>query len=104
MGKIVNKYDYRVIVWPRSLGNFGFVSMSDSMIEPDEEKRNKRYLEICKEIEDNIKRHIDNVDNIVITHDVDELCEHCGYAWEVDSDGIPMCCDEAINEHNNLTP
>lgn len=31
-----------------------------------------------------------------------DICSHCENSWEVDSDGIPICCDEAQKEHEEL--
>ena len=28
----------------------------------------------------------------------EERCSHCGYIWETDTDGTPLCCQEAIDE------
>lgn len=37
-----------------------------------------------------------------ITLDVERVyedqCEHCGYAWELDGAGCPVCCEKAIEE------
>ena len=31
-----------------------------------------------------------------------DYCSHCGYDWEEDETGCPVCCDAAIKEHIEL--
>jgi hypothetical protein len=37
--------------------------------------------------------------SLSVDREYEDQCEHCHYMWEVDSDGVPMCCDVAIKEH-----
>lgn len=95
MGKKVLSTNYRVVIEPRRLGNFGSVSCSDSLIERDEEKRQKLYLERCEEIAADVKRHVDNVGSVYIDSDDASVCEHCGWAWTEDGNTYNGgCCDE----------
>jgi len=71
--KIEKKSNYRVIVEPRRIGQYGFASISDYAIEPDEDKRNERYRKECEQIVDNIKRHIDDVGAVYIDYDTEEV-------------------------------
>lgn len=52
---------YYVEVNPKRLGDFGICSMSDSLIEPDEDRRMEEYKQRCEEMVDQIKRHVNNV-------------------------------------------
>lgn len=59
----------------------------------------ERLRDICKDIEDEIKRHVDNVGWIGIEQDVEETCEFCGYPWSGgDGPHNHGCCeqDEAV--------
>jgi rubrerythrin len=55
-----------------------------------------------------IKRHVDNVEDVRIEYDTDEVCSFCNYNWEVSEDdsdpdfpkGCPVCCQDAIDEWN----
>ena len=103
--KKIRKFDWRVEVWPKGLGNFGCISISDYAIEPDEEKRNERYRMLCEEIKEQIERHVDNVGSVYVICDTEEVCEFCGLGWEeadgLDPDepkGIPLCCNKAQEE------
>ena len=35
-----------------------------------------------------------------IDFDSEYICEFCGYTWEEDEDGEPMCCGKAQEEFN----
>lgn len=103
--KKTTKTDFRVVVYPRRLGDYGIVSMSDSVLhKPDEIE--KEYLERCDDIAEEIKRHVDQVGGVHVEFDTTETCSHCGYPWDEspdDSDpdfpkGCPVCCDEAAEE------
>ena len=96
--KVTKKDNYRVIIEPRGLGNYGFASISDHAIEPDETKRNQRYKELCEEIVDDVKRHVDSVGSVYVDFDTTEICEYWGYEWETDENGCPVCCQKAVDE------
>ena len=64
--------NYRVIIEPRTIGDYEFASISESAIEPDEDKRNKEYKKRCEEILEQVKRHIDYVGNVYIDFDTEE--------------------------------
>lgn len=57
-------------------------------------------------MEEQIKRHVDNVGYISVQYDTYEVCSHCNLTWEVSEDnrdpdfpkGCPVCCDKAIDE------
>jgi hypothetical protein len=93
--------NHRVVVEPRSLGDFGFGSISDYSICPDPEERNARYKEICEEIKSDIKRHVDQVGSVYVDFDTVLSCSFCNCEWETDANGEPLCCDEAVDEWKN---
>lgn len=58
-------------------------------IEPDEQMRE------CKSIEEQIKRHVDNVYRTWIVEETNEYCEFCGSVWTEESNTFNGgCCDE----------
>ena len=71
-----------------------------------------KKLNACNQILQEIKRHIDDVEEINIEYDEEEACSFCGYDWdEVEEKkcdgwpkGMPLCCKEAQLEwvFNNL--
>ena len=99
--KVIKKDNYRVVIEPKRLGDYGIVSMPDYFIESDENKRNLRYKELCDKIVEDVRRHVDNVGNIYIDFDTEEICEYCGLTWETDENGCPVCCQKAIDEYEN---
>jgi hypothetical protein len=73
---------WQVIITPKSLGNFGFASMSDYGVEPDPVKRGQQYRERCEEIAREVKRHVDGVEDVSVepVYEDDEIapCEARG--------------------------
>lgn len=99
MGQKTRYENYRVVIEPRGLGNFGSISMSDGLICSSEEDRQRRYRERCQEIVEDVKRHVDNVGLAHVDFDTVKECEHCGWAWtESDSTYNGGCC--AKDEEN----
>jgi len=91
--------NFRIIIEPRALGDYGYVHTSDRLFYPDEEKRAKAYQDRCEDIEEQIKRHVDDVGYVRIECDKKVVCTYCGWGWEIDEGtGQPFCCDEAIAE------
>lgn len=99
MAKIKEKSNFRVIVEPKGLGDYGGIRVSDSMFHKTQQDREKAYERRCKEIIDQIKRHVDEVGRMEIDYDTEETCSHCKLTWELDENGVPVCCDKAIEEH-----
>jgi len=97
--KLIKKSNPRIVVEPKT-HIFG-ITLS--------EETQKRDL---REMQEQIKRHIDNVEDVRIEYDIDEVCSHCNLNWEVseDDDGIefpkgtPVCCQNAIDEHKSNLP
>lgn len=104
--KITKKSNFRVVIEPRRLGDYGYVKVSDKFTGRSPEQIAKDYERISEEIIEQVKRHVDNVGWIGIECDSEEVCSHCGWNWDVspdDSDpdwpkGTPLCCDKAIQE------
>ncbi len=90
MAKLERKSNFRVIVEPKRLGDFGSIRVSDSFFR-NEAQIEKDYIRRCNEIVEQIKRHVDEVDSVQVEYDVDTVCGYCGREWEVE-EGLPTCC------------
>jgi len=55
-------------------------------------RSDERNRELCDEMVEQIKRHVDGVGSVEIV--CDEVCSHCGSRWEDN----PECCNAAIEE------
>jgi len=66
----------------------------------DMEDYAKQIEGAVKEFHDFIRDHrsMDWV-TLNVNREYENQCSHCGMIWEVDSDGVPVCCDDAVNEH-----
>lgn len=53
---------------------------------------------ICRNIAEQIRRHVDDVKHVSIRWDTKELCEYCKLGWETLQNGEPVCCDLAAQE------
>lgn len=103
--KITTKTNFRVIVEPRRLGDFGSVRVPDNFGGLSPARIEKDYQSRCEEIVADIRRHVDNVDGCSIECDTEEVCSHCGLQWEElpEADdygpkGAPLCCSRAAEE------
>jgi hypothetical protein len=95
MGKKTTQQNFRVVIEPRGLGNFGSVSMSDRMFCKDEADRQRQYRELCEEIAQDVKRHVDNVGWVGVESDDVHECEHCHSTWtEESAEYNGGCCDK----------
>ena len=97
--KLARKTDFRVVVYPRGLGDFGLVSTSDRFVfghGPDADaKIEQEYQARCEEIAADILRHVNSVGGIEIEFDQEPVCEHCGSRWTEDSDTYNGgCCSK----------
>ncbi len=95
------KGNFRVKVTPRSMTDYGFASMSTSLVYGDDTKRWEDDMqERCKEIADQVRRHADNVAYVAVECDQMDVCQHCGSRWtEASPEYNGGCCDkdEATN-------
>lgn len=57
---------------------------------------------MCEEIVKQVKRHIDDIADVYVKYDTEEVCEFCGFSWETEDNGEPVCCNKAVEEwkHN----
>jgi hypothetical protein len=95
VSKKVEQTNFRVVIEPRGLGNFGQISMPDRLICPDKDHRLRQYRERCDEIAADVKRHVDNVGHVYVDFDTEGECEHCGSRWTEDSDQYNGgCCEK----------
>lgn len=102
MAKKMIESNFRVVVTPRRLGDFGSIRMSDSFVCSDPEKAAKRYRERCEEIKAQIKRHVDEVECVEIEMDKDPVCQYCGEPWTTDSDTYNDGCCEKDEQANSI--
>lgn len=106
--KIRERNNFRVVIEPRYLGDYGSFRTNASMFYPTQEAQEAEYLKRCKAIEEQVNRHVDDIGSVNIEWDNDYKCSHCGHGWEVSEDdtdpefpkGTPMCCQKAIDEYN----
>ena len=95
MPKKTIETEWRVIIEPRSLGNFGIASMSDAVVCPDEAERLREYQQKCENIATEVKRHVDDVGSVFVDAITEDVCEFCGGPWtEDDSTFNGGCCDK----------
>jgi len=61
----------------------------------------KYVINVCKTIMSDIERHVDNIAQNGVSFEVEthEECEHCKYKYEEDHEGMPVCCQEAIDDY-----
>jgi hypothetical protein len=104
--KITRKENFRVVIYPKSLGDYGGIKLPDSHFRNNEQIQ-KDYETRCKEIAEQAKRHVDNIHSVDVEYDTVTKCSHCNLNWEVSEDdfdsdfpkGTPVCCNKAIEEH-----
>jgi len=98
------KTNFRVVIEPRRLGDFGRIKTSDTFVYgrglEAEARIEKEYEERCNEIASEIKRHVDNVGCTSVEFDQERVCEHCGSIWtEASQVYNGGCCSK--DEENN---
>lgn len=92
------KDNFHIIVTPRSMGDFGGIGVSDSMLyantPTDQARRERDMQDRCDEIVASIKRHTDSVAHVRVTCDQEHVCSHCGASWtEKSNDYNGGCCE-----------
>lgn len=97
------KEEFRVVVYPRSLTDFGYVSMSRGLVYGHGEEAQRRWerdMQLrCEEIASQIRRHVDNVVSVQIEYDQEDVCSYCGSKWTEDSDTYNGGCCAQDEEH-----
>lgn len=64
------------------------------------EDKAKELESWCREFEDFIRDHrSQDPVSLNVVREYQTQCSHCGYEWEIDSEGVPVCCNEAQKEH-----
>lgn len=97
MAKKLNRTDFRVVVYPRRPGNYGWVHIG-GVTRSEKESEN-----LCESIKQDIRRHVDDIQNIEINWDSEKVCEFCGSTWSEDSAAYNGgCCGK--DEENNPVP
>lgn len=97
--KLGNKDNFRIVVYPRSVTDFGSISCSRGMFynyDSEGQARWERDMEDrCDELIADMKRHVDNIGSVHIEYDQEEVCEHCGSSWTEDNSLYNGgCCEE----------
>jgi len=102
MSRIIRQSNFRVEVYPRGIGDGGWIKMSDHLIEPDDAKRTAMYKQACEEIVPQIKRHVNGVSGVAVVCDDDAICSNCGAHWTETGLYNGGCCskDEEANPEN----
>lgn len=111
---MVNRIDLTGTVYPRRIGDFGIVSISDSMAMRGRDTA-PEYERRCKEIAWQIRDRYGSQVKTEILCDGTDSCSFCGRPWEVlsaedidaypefieqpgDGPGLPVCCNAAQDE------
>lgn len=98
------KDNFRVVVTPRSLTDFGGIVTSRNFFyshDAEGQKRWEREMEQrCESIAADIKRHVDSVGHVAVEYDQDHVCSHCGAHWTEKSDTFNggCCADDEKND------
>lgn len=71
--------------------------------EKDPEKLHERWQSSLASVARDIKRHVDDVINIQPYWNVRKVCVYCESTWELDDDGHPVCCNEAVEDFEKAT-
>ena len=81
--------EWYVRVEPRGPGNFGCCIIGGIEWEDGEEEA------ACREILEQIKRHVDKIGRATVLSETEDVCEHCGSAWTEGEASLHNggCCD-----------
>jgi hypothetical protein len=97
------KEEFRVVVYPSSPTDYGYVSVSRGFVYGRGEEAQRRWerdmQECCEEIASQIRRHVDNVGSVQIECEQGDVCSYCGSKWTEDSDTYNGGCCEQDEEH-----
>lgn len=96
------KDNFRVVLTPRGLGDFGGFSISNvhGHGKDADARREREYQERCEEMVRDAKRHVDNLQYAEVEFDQEPVCSYCGSRWtEKSTTYNGGCCDE--DEKNN---
>jgi hypothetical protein len=85
--KVTRESNYRLTVFP----------VQGHMKRPLNDQ-NEMDTQTLSSIASGIKRHVDDVSEVHTEHDTEEVCSLCEHRWETNNIGMPLCCDEAVEE------
>ena len=68
------------------------------------ESEHAEMMRRSKALAEQVDRHCDGEGKARVEFDVEHYCSHCGYGWEIDDDGLPVCCDKAQAEFLGAVP
>lgn len=91
LSPIVRRSNWRVVIEPRRLGDYGYVRTADHVGRTQDEI-DRGYHARCEEIAADVWRHVDNVGSAEVAYDEERVCPHCGYTWQPDEWGCNGCC------------
>lgn len=105
MKKEGEKFNFRVVIEPKGLGDFGSIRLPSSLLYGNTEMERKRaekdMHERCEEIAEQVRRHVDNVSHAQVDFDQEYVCEHCGAEWtEGENPFNGGCCDKDCEEED----
>lgn len=97
--KLGNKDDFRIVVYPKGMTDFGSISCGRRLIYGDGKEAQKRWerdmQERCDELIADMKRHVANFGSAYVEFDQEQICEYCGARWtEEGTQYNGGCCDE----------
>jgi hypothetical protein len=105
MRKEGEKFNFRVVIEPRSLGDFGSIRVSASFFYGNTDSERKRWgrdmQDRCDEIAKDVKRHVDQVGSVSVDFDQEYVCEYCGAEWTEGKNSYNGgCCDKDCEEED----
>ena len=63
-----------------------------------------KWRDRAESLIEEVKRHVsyhENYSGVSFRYDnLRDACSHCGCDWELDEEGLPVCCQKAIDETN----
>lgn len=92
--RMAKRENWRVVVEPRRPGNFGFARIG-GMTQSEEQ-----WEADCEELKRQIKRHVDDIEDIHVECDTNHYCEHCGSDWTEHSPTYNGGCCEKDQEND----
>lgn len=97
--KLGPKDDFRIVVYPRSMTDFGSMSCGRGFVYGFDDAAQARWerdmTERCNELIADMKRHVDNFGSASVEFTQERVCEHCGSRWTESSDQYNGGCCEA---------
>lgn len=92
----VKRSNWRVVIEPRRLGDYGWVRTSDRFGGISDAQIESEYADRCASIKADVERHVDSVGSVYVDHDEEKVCPHCGHEWAPDDSGVNQCCNKEM--------